>query len=427
MQKVFCDTNVLMDYSKEIFDSFDKVQICGYVLQELDKHKNSPDPEKAYKARRAGRDIEKFEDNKVEYVIREGSYSLPLYLSEDIMDNKIISVFKELHINDNSIIALSNDLYFRRTCKLLGILCEKFKLDNSDIETYTGIRETFVTEQEYDEILEDCYRNLFNLHPNEYLIIHTTNKDRKYLHMWNGKYLEEVKARSISNSFLKGSSKKKDKDKDESGKILPLDIYQRAFIHMLQNDDVKIKITDSIYGAGKSFLMINWALQMAEKKKHKIYFIKSDSPPKGRKEFPAIPGGIDEKCDPLLGVINDSVPTSDKSKSVVKQLIDDGKLEIVPIQFAKGRSLKNAIFYINEAQDFTPSEMERILSRLGEGSFALVDGSTQQIDNKFCTYRNGLTITSLNFRDKYNSAQVNMVEDYRSELSKMVSQMDWHD
>lgn len=425
MKKCFCDTNVLMEFSSDIINSYDKIYVCGHVLNELDKHKMSSDENKRFQARRAGRDLENNQD-KVEYVIREGSYALPTYFNVDNQDNKIISIYTDLYINDNELICLSNDLLFRQKCRLLKLPCEKFE-GNTEIETYTGIRETFVTEQEYDDIVDDCYKNLFNLYPNEYLIIHTTNKDRKYLHMWNGEYLEEVKARSITNSFLKGNSKKKDKDKDESGKILPLDIYQRAFIHMLQNDNVKIKITDSIYGAGKSFLMINWAIQMAEKKKLKIYFIKSDSPPKNRKPFPAIPGGVDEKCDPNLQVINDSVPSSSNEKSVLKTLIDDKKLEVVPIQFAKGRSLKNAIFYINEAQDFTPSEMERILSRLGEGSFALVDGSTQQIDNNYCSNRNGLTVTSLNFKDKLISAQVNMVVDYRSELSKMVSEMDWHD
>jgi PhoH-like ATPase len=232
--------------------------------------------------------------------------------------------------------------------------------------------------------------------------------------MWNGEHLEEVKVKPITNKYLGAKDK-----------IIPFDIYQKAFIHMLQNDVVKIKITDSIYGAGKSFLMIHWALQMLEKgdKFNKLYFVKSDSPPKNRKPFPAVPGGVNEKCELLMGVLCD-VTSEDNLTDI---LIRNNKLEILPIQSAKGRSLKRSILYINECQDFTPSEIERLLSRVGEDTFVLLDGSTKQIDNRYCSNRNGLTVASLNFRDKPNSAQVNMIEDYRSELSKMVSQMDWHD
>lgn len=156
---------------------------------------------------------------------------------------------------------------------------------------------------------------------------------------------------------------------------------------------------------------------------NKIYFVKSDSPPKGRKEIPAVPGGIAEKYEPLMGVILDT--TSEDSMTEFSSR--NSKVEILPIQLVKGRSLRGAILYINECQDFTPSEIERLLSRIGEDTVVLIDGSTKQIDNRNCANRNGLTVASLNFRDKSISAQVNMVEDYRSELSKMVSQMDWHD
>ena len=415
----YIDSCVLMDHPKEVFEKFDHIFLSGYVAGEMDNlRKNGKTEETKFQARRACRYIDENED-KITYLIHETDYDLPEDFNKDNMDNKIISILYKMWKNDNTFIAYSNDILFRQKCKKLGIPYSKFEVDIEE-DLYSGIRETWITEQEYNDLLEGLENNPYNLYLNEYLIVHTTNKNRKYLHMWDGNNLEEVKARSITNSYLKI----KKQGNDELGKILPLDIYQRAFMHMLQNDNARIKITDSIYGAGKSFLMINWAIQMLEKKKYrKMYFIKSDSPPKNRKEYPAIPGGINEKSDPLLSVINDSL-SDDKA---VKTLIDNNQLEIVPIQFTKGRSLKNSIFYINEVQDFTSSEIERILSRLGEGSIALVDGSTDQIDNKNCIIRNGLTVTSLNFRDKSIAAQVNMVEDFRSEISKMVSEMDWHD
>ena len=124
-----------------------------------------------------------------------------------------------------------------------------------------------------------------------------------------------------------------------------------------------------------------------------------------------------------MGVLCDTT----NEDNLIDILLRNNKLKILPIQFVKGRSIKNSIIYINECQDFTPSEMERILSRIGEGSIALLDGSTKQIDNKNCANRNGLTVASNNYKSSKNAAQVNMVNDYRSEISKEVGEMDWFD
>ena len=415
------DTNILLPYSSKVFTTLDNIHLFGYVLGELDNlKKNGKTEEVKFQARRATRDIEKYKD-KITYIIDETNYNLPSYYDKEVMDNKIIALLNELHNKDNGYYGLSNDLLFRAKCKALNIPCVEFgnNKDSSE-DIYNGIREIGISEEENDYLQDNIYENIYKLYPNEYLIINNLKNNRKYLHMWNGEYLEEAKAKSIINSYLKNS---KNYD-DEQGKILPLDIYQRAFIHMLQNDNAKIKLTDSIYGAGKSYLMLHWAIQMIEKKKfRKLYFIKSDSPPKNRKDFPALPGGLEEKINPLLGVIGDSM----SDENIVKKLIIDNKLEIIPIQFARGRSLRNGIICINEVQNFTPSEIEILISRAGENSVVLLDGSTRQIDNKFCNHRNGLGVASINFRDKVNSAQVNMINDYRSDISKMISEMDWHD
>ena len=421
--KIFLDTNVLMSYSSQLFNKYKdnpntKFIICGFVLNELDNHKMSFDESKKYKARQASRDIEANQD-KIEYVVRENNfeYNLPLSFDKLSMDNKIIGVLNNLYFSNEEfgkengieIFALSNDLLFRQKCRLLGIRCDKFDGDDKSDEVYNGIRKLILTEQEYVNLLENPNDFSYNFQPNEYIIIHNTTSNDEYLFTWN-KYFEEVKIKPLSNKYV--------------NKITPLDTYQKAFIHMLQNDNIKVKITDSRYGVGKSFLMIHWALHMLDKEKvDKLYFVKSDSPPKNRREFPAIPGGIVEKTSPLLGVLCDAT----SEDNIMDILLRNNRLEILPIQFAKGRSLRNSILYINEAQDFTPSEMERLLSRISEGTFVLLDGSTSQIDNRYCLNRNGLSVVSNNFKDKYISAQVNMVEDYRSEISKMISDMDWND
>jgi len=404
-----------MQYSKEIFEQFDKVYIVGYVLRELERNKHSINEEKKYLSRRACRDIEANRD-KVVYFVSENKYDMPECFDKDIVDNRIISNMRELCVKDNEIIALSNDILFRFTCESIDIICEKFGNQSEDVsEKYNGIKEVFLTERDYVRV-RDSEINQLDCFPNEYVIINNTTKDEQYLYMWNGEYLEEVKVKPITNKYL-----------GTKDAVVHFDLYQKAFIHMLQNENVKIMITDSIYGAGKSYIMLHWALQQLGSNNNgrysKMYFVKSDSPPDNRKPYPAIPGGILEKSEGILGVLCDTT----SEDSISEFMNRNNKIEVLPIQFAKSRSLQNSILFITEAQDFTPSEMERLLSRIGDDTVVLLDGSTRQIDNRYCKYRNGLTIASENFKNKSNAAQVNMIVDYRSEISKMVSEMDWHD
>jgi len=404
-----------MQYSKEIFEQFDKVYIVGYVLRELERNKHSINEEKKYLSRRACRDIEANRD-KVVYFVSENKYDMPECFDKDIVDNRIISNMRELCVKDNEIIALSNDILFRFTCESIDIICEKFGNQSEDVsEKYNGIKEVFLTERDYVRV-RDSEINQLDCFPNEYVIINNTTKDEQYLYMWNGEYLEEVKVKPITNKYL-----------GTKDAVVHFDLYQKAFIHMLQNENVKIMITDSIYGAGKSYIMLHWALQQLGSNNNgrysKMYFVKSDSPPDNRKPYPAIPGGILEKSEGILGVLCDTT----SEDSISEFMNRNNKIEVLPIQFAKSRSLQNSILFITEAQDFTPSEMERLLSRIGDDTVVLLDGSTRQIDNRYCKYRNGLTIASENFKNKSNAAQVNMIVDYRSDISKMISEMDWHD
>ena len=403
--KVFCDTNVLLNQKFNIQD-YQKIYISIVSIEELDKLKR--DERISYQARQAIKNINSADN--VEIIIKNDINTANRLFIEHSNDNAILNMAYDVFIDDNEVLFLTDDYnLFVKADKGLKLPCKMFEFDDSKSDIYTGIRKLILTEQEYVDLLENPNDFSYNFQPNEYIIIHNTTSNDEYLFTWN-KYFEEVKIKPLSNKYV--------------NKITPLDTYQKAFIHMLQNDNIKVKITDSRYGSGKSYLMIHWALQMLDKEKvDKLYFVKSDSPPKGRREFPAIPGDVVEKTSPLLGVLCDTT----SEDNIMDILLRNNRLEILPIQFAKGRSLRNSILYINEAQDFTPSEMERLLSRIGEGSFVLLDGSTMQIDNRYCLNRNGLTVTSNNFKDKYIAGQVNMIEDHRSEISKMVSEMDWKD
>ena len=412
MHKVFVETNTLLNTNFR-YEDYEFVKTSIITVEELDGLKKSPDI--GYLARSATNKLRSAKDINAKIELDYDNSFENRFLPHK-NDNYILGFAYQVWKDDNEYIFLTDDFNLYLKAVTVGIPCDLFAYKDIDLDDkYNGIREVFLTERDYVRV-RDSEINQLDCFPNEYVIINNTTKDEQYLYMWNEQYLEEVKVKPITNKYL--SSK---------DAVLPFDIYQKAFIHMLQNDNVKIMITDSVYGAGKSYIMLHWALQQLGNSNNgrynKMYFVKSDSVPEGRKPYPAIPGGILEKSEGILGVLCDTT----SEDSIGEFMNRNNKIEVLPIQFAKSRSLRNSILFITEAQDFTPSEMERLLSRIGDDTVVLLDGSTRQIDNKNCKHRNGLTVASENFKNKSNSAQVNMIVDYRSDISKMVSEMDWHD
>lgn len=92
-----------------------------------------------------------------------------------------------------------------------------------------------------------------------------------------------------------------------------------------------------------------------------------------------LPGDIRAKVDPYLrpvyDALHDMLP-ADK----IKKLMELGVIEIVPLAFMRGRTLNSSFVILDEAQNTTVPQMKMFLTRIGEGSRAVVTGDVTQID-----------------------------------------------
>ena len=61
-------------------------------------------------------------------------------------------------------------------------------------------------------------------------------------------------------------------------------------------------------------------------------------------------------------------------KLKLKNLIDDGKIEIVPVSFMRGRTFMDSMIIVDEAQNVTHEQMEMITSRIGLRSKMMICG-----------------------------------------------------
>jgi phosphate starvation-inducible PhoH-like protein len=92
-----------------------------------------------------------------------------------------------------------------------------------------------------------------------------------------------------------------------------------------------------------------------------------------------LPGTEKEKMDPYMRPLYDALQDMLPGKQVAK-LMEEGKIEIAPLAFMRGRTLANCFVVLDEAQNTTEMQMKMFLTRMGEGSRMAITGDPTQID-----------------------------------------------
>ena len=132
-------------------------------------------------------------------------------------------------------------------------------------------------------------------------------------------------------------------------------------------------------GSGKTLLACNIALDGLFRRQYDKVII--TRPTVSKEEIGFLPGDLREKMDPWVQPIYQNFfQLYDKVK--VEKLIEDGKIEIVPVSFMRGRTFLDSIIIVDEAQNVTHDQMEMIATRIGKRSKMIVCGDTHQVDLK---------------------------------------------
>ena len=415
------DTNCLMQYSKKLFESNDEVHICGYVLRELEKHKQSNNEEKKFLSRRAVRDIENNKD-KVRFFINEGSYDLPSCFDKEIMDNKIISNFKEMYDKNNSMIFYSNDILFRHTCQSLGIPCEKFG-DQNENEVYKGYKEISGDTDFVLDLFNDISNGTceYNFLTNEYLILHNTDTNKTSEHRFNGNGFVELKL--PDSKVIKG-----------------LNSLQRCALDLLNNKSIPIKVVAGGFGSGKTILSVKVGLDMVVSKEsyNTLMFIRNPIVADGA-DIGYLKGDKSEKiadyCRPFLQYIESPENRFYKSKSknnkeddfysedtYAEFLIRQDKIKMDVVSFLKGVSIDDSFVIMDEAEDLNTKLIKLVGSRIGEKSCIVFTGDWKQSENKY-KQDNGLLKLIESGKGNPLVGIVVLDEDVRSKASKVFADL----
>jgi len=132
-------------------------------------------------------------------------------------------------------------------------------------------------------------------------------------------------------------------------------------------------------GSGKTFLACQIALEkLFMKECDKIIITR---PTVSKEEIGFLPGDLREKMDPWVQPIYQNMyALYDKVK--IEALIQEGKIEIVPVSFMRGRTFLDSVVIVDEAQNVTHEQMQMIVTRLGLRSKMIVCGDDHQVDLK---------------------------------------------
>ena len=131
-------------------------------------------------------------------------------------------------------------------------------------------------------------------------------------------------------------------------------------------------------GTGKTYLAIAHALkEILEKKKRKLVLTRPVV--EAGESLGFLPGDLNQKISPYLRPLYDAIDSLIPF-NVIRKLEENRIIEIAPLAYMRGRSLKDSYIVLDEAQNTTKEQMKMFLTRLGEGSKAIITGDITQID-----------------------------------------------
>ena len=158
--------------------------------------------------------------------------------------------------------------------------------------------------------------------------------------------------------------------------IIPRSEKQKSYVRALRQSDIIISAGPA--GTGKTFLAVAVGLTMLLEKKSERIILSRPAVEAGER-LGFLPGDMKEKVDPYLRPLYDSLyDLFDFEK--IQRMIEIGDIEIAPLAFMRGRTLKNSFAILDEAQNATDTQIKMFLTRIGENSKIVVNGDPTQID-----------------------------------------------
>jgi len=261
-----------------------------------------------------------------------------------------------------------------------------------------------------DNEISDFYERTFNteghtqleLHPNEYIFVGNE------VYCYQDEFIRRVNYGTITSEY--------------GGTIKPRNIEQVAAIDMLQDDTTTIKLITGTWGTGKTMLIAAQAIADLEENKYdKIVWIRNNVQVKDTDNIGALPGDATDKLLPYVGPLSDHAGGDEG----VIRLIEQGRLEVMPLGFLRGRSIKNSIIICSEAENLTREHLQLIIARVDEGSNLWIDADCRQRDRLVFEKSKGIETMIDRLKDQRLFSWVHLIKSERSETAALADLLNY--
>jgi len=187
---------------------------------------------------------------------------------------------------------------------------------------------------------------------------------------------------SLNKDFIKDSKNQSSVEyleeviKTPKRSVIPRSKRQKEYVRSLKTNQIVISLGPA--GTGKTYLAVAVALTMLLEKKVERIILSRPAVEAGER-LGFLPGDMKDKIDPYLRPLYDALhDLLDYNK--IQRKIESGEIEIAPLAFMRGRTLKNCFAILDEAQNATEIQIKMFLTRIGENSKLVVNGDPSQID-----------------------------------------------
>lgn len=217
----------------------------------------------------------------------------------------------------------------------------------------------------------------------------------------------------------------------EAWGLRPRSKEQRFALELLLDPHVSVVALDGRAGTGKTLLAVAAGLEhVVERRAYERLAIYRPLVPVGRADVGFLPGGLDEKLDPWMSAIHDSIValtdqrSSRDARTLIEELTTRGQLSMESVTFLRGRSLHRQFVVVDEAQNLEPTTLKTILTRIGDGTKVVFTGDTSQIDAPYMgESNNALAVLIQAFAGQTCFGHITMSACERSEVASLAAEL----
>lgn len=196
--------------------------------------------------------------------------------------------------------------------------------------------------------------------------------------------------------------------------IIPRNTAQETFMEALLDESKRIVFAIGPAGTGKSYLSTLSAIKALKAGEfEKIIIVRPAVGAEGENHG-FLPGTLNEKLgvwvQPIIDIFEEVY-----SKQDISKMVDDGVIELASLMYLRGRSFKNTVVILDEAQNCLPTQMMLLLTRLGENCRAFVTGDLDQTDHR---KENGLSDFVKRLQSKKGSTMISVAEFKREHIER---------